>query len=479
MSNIPLKTIKFPGLDDTYTVPVVDNTLATAGAAADAKKVGDELSDLKQDLTDIEIPGYNLFNTETIAENTFINDTGVESTSISYYCSDYISVSGNFVVSASADSAAFRICKYDSNKVFQSREWTENNPYTGNWTGYIRLLLQSSNHIGGSTDRNTVIVNAGNVLLPYQKYYSALDYMARYYGLMTSGTLPNNTNLNDILDNRLYELNSSYTYSNNPVSGAAFLLTMKATENHGFQFVLQSYSGELYYRRILNGSLSDWNKITHTKNSYYKIAMFGDSITWGRVGGQSADTQYSQNIPWWVEQQTKMPATNYGIGGMGWLSTQYYSQNALNYVQSVNLSAFDYVSFAYGINDSDQSLGTYTDTEPTTIMGAMYSVLDYMKTNYPNKVFIIITPQLTADWASTYPEWSWNKRRTGGWTLKEMVEEMEKFCELYHVHCISSRKSPINSFTAQSLLGDGVHPNTKGYDLLGRYIAGQITAMVG
>lgn len=51
MSNIPLKTIKFPGLDDTYTVPVVDNTLATAGAAADAKKVGDEISDLKQDFS--------------------------------------------------------------------------------------------------------------------------------------------------------------------------------------------------------------------------------------------------------------------------------------------------------------------------------------------------------------------------------------------------------------------------------------------
>lgn len=49
MANKPLKTIKFPGLDDTYTVPQVDAALATSGAAADAKKVGDELSDLKQD----------------------------------------------------------------------------------------------------------------------------------------------------------------------------------------------------------------------------------------------------------------------------------------------------------------------------------------------------------------------------------------------------------------------------------------------
>ena len=51
MANKPLKSIKFPGLNDTYTVPEVDATLATTGAAADAKKVGDEINDLKADLS--------------------------------------------------------------------------------------------------------------------------------------------------------------------------------------------------------------------------------------------------------------------------------------------------------------------------------------------------------------------------------------------------------------------------------------------
>jgi len=49
MANIPLSSIKFPGLTGTYTVPDVDANLSTSGAAADAKKTGDELTALKAD----------------------------------------------------------------------------------------------------------------------------------------------------------------------------------------------------------------------------------------------------------------------------------------------------------------------------------------------------------------------------------------------------------------------------------------------
>ena len=47
MANIPQKTIKYPDLPDTYTFLQLDDTLSTAGKAADAKKTGDELTQLK------------------------------------------------------------------------------------------------------------------------------------------------------------------------------------------------------------------------------------------------------------------------------------------------------------------------------------------------------------------------------------------------------------------------------------------------
>lgn len=61
MANIPLKSIKFPGLEDTYTVPQVDSTNSIAGAAADAAKTGQDITNLKEDLTNalmIDANGY-------------------------------------------------------------------------------------------------------------------------------------------------------------------------------------------------------------------------------------------------------------------------------------------------------------------------------------------------------------------------------------------------------------------------------------
>ena len=48
MADKLLKSIKFPTLPDRYVIG--DTTLTEAGAAADAKATGDEITDLKSDL---------------------------------------------------------------------------------------------------------------------------------------------------------------------------------------------------------------------------------------------------------------------------------------------------------------------------------------------------------------------------------------------------------------------------------------------
>ena len=61
MANIPLKTLKFPGLVDTYTVPQIDSTLAVSGKAADAKATGDEISAIKADLSSTDTTLLSVF----------------------------------------------------------------------------------------------------------------------------------------------------------------------------------------------------------------------------------------------------------------------------------------------------------------------------------------------------------------------------------------------------------------------------------
>lgn len=109
MANVPLKSIKFPGLEDTYTVPQIDSTLTQSGQAADAKVVGDEIEGVKDDLTtyyvDINKTGLvseanttffemseNIFDARTSLINTRLTITGGTQSANGYGTSDWIDV---------------------------------------------------------------------------------------------------------------------------------------------------------------------------------------------------------------------------------------------------------------------------------------------------------------------------------------------------------------------------------------------------
>ena len=73
MANVPLNSIKFPGLDDTYTVPQLDSTLSNAGKAADAKVTGDKLGELDTRVNALHgliNYGYDTPYTGTVAKGT-------------------------------------------------------------------------------------------------------------------------------------------------------------------------------------------------------------------------------------------------------------------------------------------------------------------------------------------------------------------------------------------------------------------------
>lgn len=74
MANIPLKSIKFPGLEDNYTIPQIDTTLSVAGKAADAKATGDQLAGLNSAFDKTEIKSENLLNPANVTTGYYWTD---------------------------------------------------------------------------------------------------------------------------------------------------------------------------------------------------------------------------------------------------------------------------------------------------------------------------------------------------------------------------------------------------------------------
>lgn len=141
----PLKTIKFPGLPDTYTVPqvdpiptqgstnavssggvysaipTIDATLTQSGQAADAKVVGDEISDIKEDLN------YNGF-AAPITE--WVNGYRVTN------------ANARAALGTPQASAVWRYCKVPC----QSGDVFEIHVNTNNYTGYRPWAFADSNN---------------------------------------------------------------------------------------------------------------------------------------------------------------------------------------------------------------------------------------------------------------------------------------------------------------------------------------------
>lgn len=92
MANIPLKSIKFPGLSDTYTIPQIDTTLTQAGQAADAKETGDRIDDVKSVLAQ-ESSGVSVLSNESIIQGSYNAQGGVTTNTARIRNAGFIKVS--------------------------------------------------------------------------------------------------------------------------------------------------------------------------------------------------------------------------------------------------------------------------------------------------------------------------------------------------------------------------------------------------
>ena len=176
MANKNLNSITFPGLPDTYIVPQVDTSLSISGRPADAKKVGDEITSVKQDLKFYIYGGsrtisINATGSQTIPFNfikgvryTFTNNRST-SCSLSLHKSDGSSTAISGAVNANA-SVSF---VPDSNDYVGFGTWCANTGTVTITTEYANVdvydnleTVINGNIPLGHIIQNTYITTAGN-----------------------------------------------------------------------------------------------------------------------------------------------------------------------------------------------------------------------------------------------------------------------------------------------------------------------------
>lgn len=157
MANKPLKSIKFPGLSDTYIVPEVDSTLTGSGKAADAKVVGDQLGDLKSAVTNEQISNGCIYKTLIWKSGTVRDNTDIEIANSKRIITKHILMhtKHTFITTDTESTVSLYLYEYDKEYNFiRARSWFSGYQYyiLNDNTKYIRLILRDGD---GTSDIDT------------------------------------------------------------------------------------------------------------------------------------------------------------------------------------------------------------------------------------------------------------------------------------------------------------------------------------
>ena len=162
-----------------------DTTLSVPGMAADAKTAGDEISDLKEDLTHVieKDKSKNLYNPETKMDGYQLYSNGTIAQNASYNCTGYIDVSGCEKITIALKSNGGSTVKngsqnafYDSNKspVTTRNELgeikTNDTPTTFTVPNNAKYFAIAYSASVLPFETATIMVQSGEEATPYEPY---------------------------------------------------------------------------------------------------------------------------------------------------------------------------------------------------------------------------------------------------------------------------------------------------------------------
>ena len=211
-----------------------------------------------------------------------------------------------------------------------------------------------------------------------------------------------------------------------------------------------------------------------------KVNFLGDSITEGSGVSDIPNCRYDNRL----KMQFSLTTNNYGIGGTR-LAHQTHASEKPRWDlcfcgRAYNLDPTADLTVVYGgVNDylhGDAPFGEEGDTTPDTFVGAVYFLMNLLKTEYPTQKIVFMTPARCKFYGTDYttPSLHANKRpdaRPLADYVRVVVETGKKFAipvlNLYENLDIDPRKEE----DCARLTADGLHFNDAGHALLADLLA--------
>ena len=214
---------------------------------------------------------------------------------------------------------------------------------------------------------------------------------------------------------------------------------------------------EVEYRA---GNLANVNVLNGKKwvacGDSYTAGDFSDYVDENGLSGKNSPVIYDSEMgmyktyPWWIAKRNNMDLVCDAIGGStmalsieyvrgdNGVTESYRNPFSLNRYKNVPADA-DYITLMFGLNEEKSAIGSLTDKDNRTVIGAWNIVLEYFLTNMPYAKIGIIIPD--------------------SWTSQKMHDALVSVAEYWGVPYLDIKGDPsVPMMTGGRLNGIAVNP---------------------
>ena len=439
-----------------------DKTLSIENKAADAKKTGDEISELKSALS-TKLPFNSTFidgdgKTEQKLNFPYVgwirdDDGELSSVQTAYEATDYIDLSGVTGIYRTGTTVKFTLWTYafyDANKTFISAQSDTTDyqivEYEGKQVTWLNIAVTGAKYIR--------ITNQ-----PSREYEYYVVKQSTVNGYDVPHITINNTDPLKFYGKTIVNFGDSL-FGN-------FRDTNETTDK-SISKMISDATGATVYNCGFGGCRMSWHSEYWRAFSMFALA---DAITTNT----------------WTDQDAAITASPTGMPS--------YFADTLALLKSIDFSEVDYITIGYGVNDFNGNVFIDAQTGLTEVQyfkGALDYSLRTILTTYPKIRIIVITPcWIWIPDSDTglldYDSDDAQAVNTRGFTLPDYVEACKTVCGKYHVPCIDTYDLGFNKYSYKAYfnvkgidgasVSDGVHPKQAGRQLRADKIVGQLEAL--